>query len=85
MPVAERALATSSSTGNRSTTSGYDIHGIDSIEENIHQARRLHPEIAQRVSVTDLREPLNYPTLPAPNYSRANVMCPKHACNSAPR
>ena len=40
---------------------GYDIYGIDSIEENIQEARRLHPEIAQRVSVTDLREPLNYP------------------------
>ena len=26
-----------------------------------------------------------YPTLPATNYSRANVMCPKHACKSAPR
>ena len=31
------------------------------IEENIEEARRLHPEIADRVSVTDLREPLAYP------------------------
>ena len=40
---------------------GYDIYGIDAVEENIQEARRLHPEIAQRVSVTDLREPLRYP------------------------
>ena len=40
---------------------GYDIRGIDVIEENIEEARRLHPEIADRVSVTDLREPLAYP------------------------
>ena len=40
---------------------GYDIYGVDAIEENIKEARRLHPEIAQRVSVADLREPLSYP------------------------
>ena len=40
---------------------GYDILGVDSIEENILEARRLHPEIAQRVSVADLREPLSHP------------------------
>ena len=40
---------------------GYDIYGIDSIDENIEEARSLHPEIAHRVSVTDLREPLSYP------------------------
>ena len=40
---------------------GYDIFGVDSIEENILEARRLHPEIAERVSVADLREPLNHP------------------------
>ena len=40
---------------------GYDIHGVDAIEENIAEARRLHPEIAERVSVADLREPLGYP------------------------
>ena len=37
---------------------GYDIYGIDAVEENIGEARRLHPEIAERVSVVDLREPL---------------------------
>ena len=40
---------------------GYDIYGVDAIEENIVEARRLHPEIAQRVSVADLRKPLGYP------------------------
>ena len=40
---------------------GYDIYGVDSIEENILEARRLHPEIAQRVSVADLRQPLSQP------------------------
>ena len=37
---------------------GYDIYGIDAVEENIGEARRLHPEISERVSVVDLREPL---------------------------
>ncbi len=40
---------------------GYDIYGVDAVEENIEEARRLHPEIADRVSVADLREPLGYP------------------------
>ena len=40
---------------------GFDIYGVDAIEENIVEARRMHPDIAQRVSVADLREPLNYP------------------------
>ena len=40
---------------------GYDIYGIDAVEENILEARRLHPEIADRVEVADLRETLGYP------------------------
>ncbi len=40
---------------------GYDILGLDAVEENIQEARRLHPEIAQRVSVADLRVPLEHP------------------------
>ena len=40
---------------------GYDIHGVDSVEENVLEARRLHPDLASRVSVSDLREPLGYP------------------------
>ena len=30
------------------------------MEENIGEARSRHPDIAERVSVTDLREPLSY-------------------------
>jgi SAM-dependent methyltransferase len=41
--------------------SGYDIYGIDAIDENIQKARELHPEIADRVSVADLRYPLSFP------------------------
>ena len=40
---------------------GYDIHGVDAVEENILEARRRHPEIADRVSVVDLRQSLDYP------------------------
>ena len=43
---------------------GYDIYGIDAIEENIQKARELHPEIADRVSVADLRVALDYPDAP---------------------
>ena len=41
--------------------SGYDIYGVDAVEENIQQARELHPEIADRVAVADLRLPLEFP------------------------
>ncbi len=40
---------------------GYDIYGIDAVEENIEMAKKLHPEIADRVSVADMRHPLDYP------------------------
>ena len=40
---------------------GYDIYGIDAVEENIQMAKQLHPEIADRVSVADMRDPLNFP------------------------
>ena len=40
---------------------GYDIYGVDAVEENIREARRLHPEIADRVEVADLRKALGYP------------------------
>ena len=40
--------------------SGYDIIGVDSVEENIRVARKLHPEISERVSVWDLSKPLRY-------------------------
>ena len=40
---------------------GYDILGIDAVEENIRLVGELHPEIADRVSVADLRSPLDFP------------------------
>ena len=42
---------------------GYDVVGVDAVEENIQTARELHPEIAERVSVGDLGQPLAYPAL----------------------
>ena len=40
---------------------GYDVVGVNAVEENIRVARDLHPEVSQRVSVADLSEPLDYP------------------------
>ena len=40
---------------------GYDVYGIDAVEENIQVAKAHHPEIADRVSVADLRDPLDFP------------------------
>ncbi len=40
---------------------GYDIQGVDAVEENIQQAKARHPEIADRVAVADLRQPLGFP------------------------
>jgi SAM-dependent methyltransferase len=39
---------------------GYDIVGVDAVEENIQVAQELHPEIADRVFVADLRRPLPF-------------------------
>lgn len=39
---------------------GYDIWGIDAVSENIEVAIESHPEIADRVSVADLRHPLKF-------------------------
>ena len=39
---------------------GYDIRGVDSVEENILETRRRHPEIDDRVSIADLRRPLHF-------------------------
>lgn len=41
-------------------TDGYDVTGIDSIEENIQASRDLHPEIADRIFVADLKFPLPF-------------------------
>ncbi|HUV43618.1 MAG TPA: class I SAM-dependent methyltransferase [Dehalococcoidales bacterium] len=40
--------------------SGFDIHGIDVVKENIRTAQELHPEITDRVTVADLAKPLPY-------------------------
>ena len=39
---------------------GYDMVGVDAVEENIQVARELHPEIAERVFVADLGQPLPF-------------------------
>ena len=39
---------------------GYDILGVDAIQENIDVAKRMHPEIADRVAVADLTQPLTF-------------------------
>mgnify|MGYP001027031415 FL=1 len=39
---------------------GYDIVGIDSVEENILETRLLHSEIADKVFVADLKRPLPF-------------------------
>ncbi len=40
---------------------GYDMLGVDAVEENIALARELHPEIRDRVQVHNLRQPLPFP------------------------
>ena len=40
---------------------GYYVTGVDAIEENIQTARDLRPEIADRVLVADLDQPLPFP------------------------
>ena len=39
---------------------GYDVIGIDAIDENIQAAQELHPEIADRVFVADLANALPF-------------------------
>jgi SAM-dependent methyltransferase len=41
-------------------TWGYDVYGIDAVEENISLGKALHPEIADRLRVADMREPLDF-------------------------
>ena len=40
---------------------GFDIRGIDAVPDNIAEARSRHPEIADRVTVADLKQPLDFP------------------------
>ena len=40
---------------------GFDIYGVDAVPDNIAEARSRHPEIADRVTVADLKQPLDFP------------------------
>ena len=42
-------------------TQGFDVYGIDAVEETIQRAREIHPEISDRVSVANLSLPLEFP------------------------
>ena len=39
---------------------GYDMYGLDAVDENIQVAKDQHPEIADRLQVADLQEPLPF-------------------------
>ena len=51
-------------------TQGFDVYGIDAVEENIQQAKEIHPEIVERISVANLRH-----LLPFQDESFDFVMC----------
>ena len=40
---------------------GYDMYGLDAVAENIQLAKDRHPEIAHRLQVADLQNPLLFP------------------------
>lgn len=40
---------------------GYDMYGIDVVQENIETALEHHPELADRLLLADLTKPLNFP------------------------
>lgn len=40
---------------------GFDIRGVDAVPDNIAEAKARHPEIADRVTVADLKQPLDFP------------------------
>ena len=40
---------------------GFDIHGIDAVPDNISEAKMRHPEIADKVGVANLKQPLGFP------------------------
>ena len=44
----------------RFSQAGLDVTGVDAIEENVAVAHRLHPELADKVWVHDLRRPLPF-------------------------
>ena len=66
LAVGKRALDAGCGAGARDVyqlfTWGFDAFGIDAVEENINLGKELHPEIADKLSVADLREPLAFET-----------------------
>ncbi len=40
---------------------GFDMYGVDAVAENIQMAKDLHPEIADRLQVSDIGHALPYP------------------------
>ena len=42
------------------TQLGFEMFGLDAVEENIEVARRGHPELAERLRVADIGEPLPF-------------------------
>ena len=42
-------------------SAGYDVFGMDTVRENIDTAARLHPEIADRLVMADLRARIPFP------------------------
>jgi SAM-dependent methyltransferase len=43
-------------------SNGFDIRGVDAVQENIAEAKTRHPDIADRVTVADLKLPLDFPS-----------------------
>ena len=41
---------------------GYDVAGVDGVAEVIAAAVTIHPELAERLTVADVREPLPFPS-----------------------
>ena len=42
-------------------TRGCDMQGVDALQDNLDVAAELHPEIADRLEVADLSQPLRFP------------------------
>ncbi|MEE9198523.1 MAG: class I SAM-dependent methyltransferase [Dehalococcoidia bacterium] len=42
-------------------SAGYDIVGIDAVEENLRVARKRHPDLERRLLQADLSRPLDFP------------------------
>jgi SAM-dependent methyltransferase len=40
---------------------GYDVVGLDAVQENLLVAAKMHPQIADRLLLHDLRDPLPFP------------------------